>query len=307
MADLASLLLAVSVVRHAMGETAVAAPPRRVVVLTNEGTEAVLALGLTPVGAVRSWTARPFYAHIAKAMRGVALVGDEDHVDVPSIAALHPDLILGNKLRQRALYAPLSAIAPTVFSETLRGEWQRNFRLYAEALGRPRRGEEVLAAWRRRVAAIRRRLGDRRTLGVAVLRFMADRTRIYHEESFSGSILREVGFTRASFPASSASFEEVTLDRLPELDGDVLFYFTYEEGDGRATRREKEWTSDPRWRGLRAVREGRAFEVDDGIWNTAGGILAAERVLDDLVRFFSRIPPPGRSRGRPGPRAAARP
>jgi iron complex transport system substrate-binding protein len=283
------------------------AQPRRVVVLTNEGTEAVLALGLTPVGAVRSWGGRPFYPHIEKAMRGVTVVGDEDHVDPAAVAALHPDLILGNELRQRAVHASLSAIAPTVFSETLRGQWQRNFRLYAEALGRARRGEEVLAAWRRRVAATRRRLGDRLNQRVAVVRFMADRTRVYHEESFSGSILREVGFARAPFRRSSESFEDIALDRLPELDADVLFYFTYEEGDGRATRREEEWTSDARWMGLRAVRAGRAFEVDDGIWNTAGGILAAERVLDDLVRLFSRRPPPGRSPGRPAPRAIAHP
>jgi iron complex transport system substrate-binding protein len=173
------------------------APARSVVVLTNEGTEAVLALGLKPVGAVRSWGGRPFYPHIARAMRGVMVVGDEEHPDLAAIAALHPDLILGNELRQRALHASLSEIAPTVFSETLRGEWQRNFRLYAEALGRARRGERVLAAWRQRVAAARRRLGDRLGGRVAVVRFMADRTRVYHEESFSGSILREVGLARA--------------------------------------------------------------------------------------------------------------
>jgi iron complex transport system substrate-binding protein len=136
---------------------------------------------------------------------------------------------------------------------------------------------------------------------------MADRTRVYHEESFSGSILREVGCARAPFRRASDSFEEIGLDRLGELDGDVLFYFTYEEGDGRASRREEEWTSDPRWKALRAVSEGRAFKVDDAIWNTAGGIFAAERVLADLVRFLSRRPPPGRAPGRPSPPGAARP
>jgi len=290
MAGPIALLLAASVlhgyvVRHAMGETQFSAAPRNVVVLTNEGTEAMLALGLTPAGAVRSWGGQPFYPHIEKRMRGVAVVGDEEHVDLRAIAALHPDAILGNELRQRELYPALSGIAPTVFSKTLRGEWQRNFRLYAEALGRAKEAERVLTAWRRRVAGTRQRLGHRLALRVAVLRFMADRTRLYHEQTFSGSVLREVGFTRTRFRRSGESFEEITLDRLPELDGDVLFYFTYEEGDGRASRREGEWTKDPRWKALRAVRGGRAFKVDDGTWNTAGGIIAAERMLDDLVRL----------------------
>lgn len=44
---------------HARGETAVPSHPQRVVVLTNEATDMVLALGLTPVGAVKSWSGDP--------------------------------------------------------------------------------------------------------------------------------------------------------------------------------------------------------------------------------------------------------
>ena len=43
-------------VEHAMGKTEVPANPKRVVILTNEGTEALLELGVKPVGAVKSWT-----------------------------------------------------------------------------------------------------------------------------------------------------------------------------------------------------------------------------------------------------------
>ena len=37
-------------VKHAMGETTVNGTPKKVVVLTNEGAEALLAVGVTPVG-----------------------------------------------------------------------------------------------------------------------------------------------------------------------------------------------------------------------------------------------------------------
>ncbi|WP_228037819.1 hypothetical protein [Nodosilinea sp. LEGE 06152] len=47
-------------VGHAMGSTAVPSRPQRVVVLTNEATDMVLALGLTPVGAVKSWSGEPY-------------------------------------------------------------------------------------------------------------------------------------------------------------------------------------------------------------------------------------------------------
>src|SRR5918992_352880 len=42
-------------VEHAMGSTTLEKTPKKVVILTNEGTEALLALGVKPVGAVQSW------------------------------------------------------------------------------------------------------------------------------------------------------------------------------------------------------------------------------------------------------------
>ena len=86
-------------VEHAMGKTEVPANPKRVVILTNEGTEALLELGVKPVGAVKSWTGDPWYPHIKDKMKDVKVVGDEGQVNVETIASLQPDLIIGNKMR----------------------------------------------------------------------------------------------------------------------------------------------------------------------------------------------------------------
>lgn len=45
---------------------------------------------------------------------------------------------------------------------------------------------------------------------------------------------------------------------------------------------QSEWTEDPLWQNLEAVQEGKAYEVSDTIWNTAGGVIAANIMLDDL-------------------------
>ena len=78
----------------------------------------LLALGVTPVGAVQSWTGDPWYDHIADEMKDVEVVGLESEVNLEAIAALQPDLIIGNKMRQEDIYEQLNAIAPTVFAET---------------------------------------------------------------------------------------------------------------------------------------------------------------------------------------------
>jgi iron complex transport system substrate-binding protein len=37
------------------------------------------------------------------------------------------------------------------------------------------------------------------------------------------------------------------------------------------------------WKDLDAVKAGEVTEVSDDIWNTSGGVLSANQVLDELV------------------------
>ncbi|WP_440446404.1 ABC transporter substrate-binding protein [Neobacillus bataviensis] len=282
-------------IEHAMGSTTIKGTPKRVVVLTNEGTEAVLSLGVKPVGAVQSFLGNPWYDHIKKDMDGVEVVGVESEVNVEKIASLKPDLIIGNKLRQEKIYQQLSAIAPTVFSETLRGDWQENFKLYAKALNLEEKGNKVLSDFDKHVADVKGKLGDKVNEQVSIVRFMAGKSRIYYTDSFSGVIFDKLGFKRA--PQQEALFTpenklgklavEVGKEVIPKMDADQLFYFTYApNGDKVALDTAKEWTNDPLWKNLNAVKSGNVHEVSDAIWNTAGGVIAANIMLDDIEKIM---------------------
>lgn len=276
------------VVEHAMGKTEIKGKPQKVVVLTNEGTEALLALGIKPVGAVRSWTGDPWYDHIAADMEGVVEVGEESQPNMELIAGLQPDLIIGNKMRQEKVYEQLKAIAPTVMSEDLRGNWKINFKLYAEALGLAEEGDKLLAAFDARIEDFKAKAGDKTKETVSVVRFMDGKTRVYHTNTFSGIIFEQIGLARTEMTkkAKDTFVDEITKERLPEADADRLFYFTYETGDGKASNTELEWTNDPLWKNLNAVKNGKAYKVDDAIWNTAGGIKAAHLLLDELYKIY---------------------
>lgn len=269
-----------------MGKVKVPAHPQRVVVLTNEGTEALLSIGVKPVGAVKSWTGDPWYPHIKDQMQGVESLGEEGQPNVEAIAALKPDLILGTKMRQEKIYDQLTAIAPTVFSETLRGEWKENFKLWANAVNQEEKGTEVLAAYDKHVADLKAELGDKLNMKVSMVRFMAGKARMYYKDTFSGLILSELGFARPKSQDNEGFFDDVGKERIPEMDGDILFYFTYETGNGKGNEMEKEWTNDKLWKNLDVVKKGNAHKVDDVIWNTAGGVLAANLMLDDLKTYF---------------------
>jgi iron complex transport system substrate-binding protein len=273
-------------VTHSMGVADVPDAPQRVVVLTNEGTEALLAIGITPVGAVRSWLGDPWYDHIAGQMADVTVLGEESAVDLELLAALEPDLIIGTKVRHEKIYEQLSAIAPTVISERLRGDWKVNMALYAEAVGKTAEAEAAFAAYDTRVAAISEQLGEARAEQISLVRFMAGRTRIYLKDTFAGTVLGQIGFARPASQDRDEFADEVTKERIPDFNGDRLFYFVYETGDGAADSAAAEWMADPLWAALPVVQAGKAQPVSDAIWNTAGGIIAANVMLDDIETIY---------------------
>lgn len=278
-------------IKHAMGETAVPAQPKRVVILTNEGTEALIALGIKPVGAVESYYGNPWFDHIKADMQGVTTVGGESQPNLELIASLKPDLIIGNKMRHEKVYDQLKAIAPTVYSETLRGEWKSNFSLYAEALNKKTEGDKIIADFDKRIDDFKAKAGDKLKEKIAVVRFMGGKTRYYYGNMFTGVIFKQIGFPRSDPKSDEKAFEDITKERLTELDAaDRVFYFTYELGDGKGTKQEQEWMNDPLWKNLKVVKDNKLVKVNDATWNTAGGVKAANLMLDDLYKIYDVKP-----------------
>ncbi|PSN12076.1 iron siderophore-binding protein [filamentous cyanobacterium CCT1] len=275
-------------VAHAMGNTAVPTHPQRVVVLTNEATDMVLALGLTPIGAVKSWSGEPYYDYIAEDMASVPVVGDEMQPSLEQIAALQPDLIIGSQVRQGQIYGQLSAIAPTVFSETIGEPWQDNLRLYGKALNREAEAEKLLADWDARVANLRQQFADR-DLQVSLVRFLPGNARLYLKDSFPGQIIQDVGLQRPPPQAEAGFAQEVSLEQIPQMNGDVLFYFTDVSYDGGQSASDiaRAWLDHPLWQQLDVVQQGKAYPVSDVVWTTAGGIQAAHLLLDDLEKHLA--------------------
>lgn len=273
-------------ITHAMGETEVPDDPQRIVILTNEGTEALLSLGITPVGAANSWLGDPWYDHIAPLMEGVQPLGTENGINLELVAALEPDLILGNMQRHEEVYAQLSAIAPTVMSERLRGDWRVNYALYAEAVGMVEKGAEVLAEYDGQVAALSAALGDNLAEEVSIIRFLASQIRIYQLDSFSGVILSDLGFARPAIQNVEEFALRVGRENIPDMDGDRIFHFTYDNGNGEGDAATSEALADPLWQSLSAVEAGRVHQVSDTVWNTAGGILAARLMLEDIAEIY---------------------
>ncbi|WP_346889248.1 iron-siderophore ABC transporter substrate-binding protein [Clostridium sp. UBA1056] len=272
-------------IQHTMGTTEIPENPKKIVILTNEGLEALLTLGVKPVGAVTGVTG-DWYEHTKSELADVKPVGKESEPNVEAIAALKPDLIIGNKMRHEKIYDQLSAIAPTVYSDTIRGAWKDNFKFYAEVLNKESEGEKAIQAYESKINYIKENYSDKLNNEISLVRFMDGKTRIYLGDTFAGTILKEIGFKRPAAQQGTEFVNEIGKERLNEADGDVMFYFTYELGDGKGLAREEEWLNDPMFKSLNVVKNNKAYKVDDTIWNTAGGIKAANLMLDDLTNML---------------------
>lgn len=272
-------------VEHAMGETLVSERPENVVVLTNEATDMLLALGITPVGAVQSWQGEPYYDYLGNQLDNVPVVGDELRPNLDSIAALKPDLIIGSKVRHRGVYKQLNAIAPTIFSETIGATWKDNFSLYAEAVNREAEARSLLQQWDERITKFKQGLGSNPPT-VSLVRFLPGATRVYFNESFPGQVVKEAGLARPGGQDAQSFGQRINLDKIESLEADYLFYFTFDDEKKSGSKTENEWLGHPLWQELEVVQQDKAHAVGDAEWTSSSGILAANLILDDLSNYI---------------------
>ncbi len=280
----------VRTVEHAAGSTEITGAPERVVVLDTGELDAVLALGVTPVGAVRTGVSDELPGYIEEAGVDPAEIVNVGTIAEPAleeIAALQPDLILSNSVRHADIYDQLSGIAPTVFAEAIGETWEDNLRLAGEALGRSDEAEQLLADYAERAAEVGALYGEPAATEVSMVRFLdGSAIRLYGEGSFIGDVLGDVGFARPEVQRTAETFVEVSPEQIGQADGDLVFSASYgDEGQTAAA----QITSGGLWQGLSAVQRGRAFEVGDDRWFLAIGPLGAGLVLDDLEGFAQQL------------------
>lgn len=278
-------------VEHAMGKAEISGQPKRVVALDQSFVDAVLTLE-TPVVGYTTYrsidTSLPGYLGAVAARYGkeATPVGTLEQPSLEKIAALKPDLIVSAKVRHEALYDKLSKIAPTVFSETTGAIWKDNLRLMGRALGKEQLAEKRIKAYEERAgkigAAVKEKEGG--TLPtISVVRFAGEPTvRLYVEKSYSGVVLKDVGFPRpAGQPTKDDAIAvDVSQERIADLDADHIFVATYPDPAGEGPK--EKFVGNPLWGRLK----GDKHEVSDLTWMSAVGIQGAHAMLDDVAELF---------------------
>lgn len=274
-------------VKHVLGETVIPSEPKRVAIISTGQFDSALAVGIVPIattrGAGQTDLTDPYlaqaYPEFAAQFAEVQDLGLRLQIDLEALAQARPDLILVNAAQdtpeERAQYATLSQIAPTVVTNATGVNWKIIFLLTADALGKRQQAQAFLDQFHADADAFAASVaGD--PPAVSFVQSTGDRNRIMGVSSFAGSIAEDMGLARPEAQSFAKTSEDISTELLDQADGDWIFYGG--RGDGT-----KVLTEAPLWPTLAGVAAGHAVEVDFDPFFFNAGPTAARIVLDKIA------------------------
>ncbi|WP_082965121.1 iron-siderophore ABC transporter substrate-binding protein [Mycobacterium sp. ACS1612] len=276
-------------VRHAAGTTTVRADPQRIVVLSGDQLDALCALGLQSrivVAALPDGSpSQPSY--LGTVVHNVPAAGSRSEPDMEAIKAANPDLILGSVALTPDAYPQLAAIAPTVFTGPPGAKWEDNLRTVGAATGRLDAANGLVDGFEKDADKTGAD-NDATHFQASVVQFTDTTMRVYGADTFPGSVLAAVGVDRPAAqrftdkPYLEIGISDADLEHSPDFsaaDGDIV-YISFASASAK-DRAPKVLDSDA-WKKLSANRDNRVFAVNNEVWQTGEGIVAARGILSDL-------------------------
>ena len=288
-------------IEHALGSTTIPAPPQRVVTIGWSDQDAVLALGVQPVGTTEWFNEQPgaIFPWATEVANGPTpeIVSNAGEINFEKVAALRPDLILAlYEGLDQSEYDTLSKIAPTVAHpaqyDAFGAPWQDMTLTAGRALGREQQARELVAGVEQRFAEVRAAHPQWAEMTMLVMATAEAGTyQVFSPQDPKARFFAELGFQtqppwlapRVQDNVATVSAEEFTLldvDRLAwTSDPDLLQVLE----------------NDPIYNRLEVVRSGRVGYFDyttppfPGAAITFNTVLSIPYALDQVVPELERL------------------
>ena len=230
---------------HDAGQTDVCGQPQRIVTIGPNLLELLLALDVQPVGHAEYFplAASTFdqpaqqIPYLGRRVTGKPKnVGTAHEPSIEAIAALQPDLILADSLKNKDEYELLSQIAPTLlfnYSDAERN-WQHGLQAIALPLNRTEQAENIIAQTNQHFVTVRAEMQPTAARYPNVLILLSEQIEqsieIETPSSACGSLVEDLGF-QVIVPEALEDTEQtsvtLSLEALPQLDPDWVMIEGY--------------------------------------------------------------------------------
>jgi len=277
-------------VQHVMGSTCIPRNPQRIVTLREDTFINGLELGVQSIATVYV-PGFPFPQYLQGKVNRIDSVGGYGSPNLEKILYLQPDLILADSYYSEKFYSQLSQIAPTVVLNLPfpSPPWEEQLEELARILNKEETGEQLINEYWQRVEKLKQALGDRRHNLKVSLANTASEAGIwsYGEKHPSGEILKDIGLQRPESQRGDFFYiENISQEKLSDIDGDVLFFVSWErENDKKTLEKLKQ---SPLWSKLNVVQRDQVHLV--GMHWHNSDILAINAILDDLFKYLVNTP-----------------
>lgn len=286
-------VISVQAGHHSMGNNT---KPLRVITLFQGATDTAVALGVKPIAVVESWREKPVYRYLRAELQDVVQIGLETQPSLEDIALLEPDLIIASRFRHQAIAPLLEQLAPVIMLDQVY-QFKETLLQMGQACQREQQAQWLMTRWQQRVDGLKQQIqqvfaGHPPT--VSVLDIRADHIRSYLPDSFSGSVLTELGFAwtpvnqQAAQQQKTVSIRISNKESLPVVNAELFFVFL-RANKASVQQHYQSLQQHPLWQQMQAPRNQRIWLVDGVAWSLSGGILGANQILDDIQRMLLEV------------------
>ncbi|MEM8924848.1 MAG: ABC transporter substrate-binding protein [Actinomycetota bacterium] len=277
-------------ITHALGETTIDAEPLRIISLSGPEGDALVALGITPVGVPGTPTAPgalpTWWGDRIDPADTTLLISDFSGVfNLEEIAALEPDLILGaGSVLDAAAYEQYSSIAPTIpyLTEAFQDPWRDVTLMVGAAVGMPDEAAVLVADTEAAIDGLATIGLDGATYTFNVVPAPGTVISVTEPADVANQLLGELGMSIApgvaDLPRQPTTGSMISPEQLNLIDADVVMYIAVTEQAADGLLAEPTFAATP------AATEGRLIrlDLDEAVALRAPGVLAIPWLFDQL-------------------------
>ncbi|KAA8720182.1 iron complex transport system substrate-binding protein [Corynebacterium spheniscorum] len=243
----------------------------KIVALDWRYEEILTALGVKPVGIVEIGKSKE-PGTLAGKLTEITSVGQAKQPNLEIISSLEPDLILASPTRHAAIMDQLKEIAPTeAYSDATYQDVLKSMDEIAAKVGKEDEAKKVREDLKAKLEEAKKAVkpGTR----AALAGWTKNTLYTWVDASFPASLLKDAGFEygyegEKSNIESKTDVAELTADKLPEMNLDVLFMYLDVDG----------FRETPFAQAVPTI-----VGVEQDVWSRARGPLAAEAMLDQII------------------------
>lgn len=262
--------------------------PKRVV--TTQYLDAMLALGVKPIGAPSHVLDNNYLGELQD---GVEDIGSPFSIE--KVLELAPDLIISADPEE---VEQLSKIAPTVVIPWMYGDVFTQLKEVANVLGKTKEADDWIAKLDDKATEGREKIagqiGEDEVVSI-FMTFEKDTLRLYGARNVGHVLYRSLQLTPPPYIQEQLAndpgyekfvYEDISMEKLPDYAGNKIVMLTFGEETKEEGGMFSQMEQSSLWKSLDAVKDDQVYYIDENPWFTYAPI-AIEKSLDKAIELFS--------------------